>query len=172
MSSERKCGKCGVCCHVTRIEALDKPARTNCTHFRVIRPTTGGRCREYVDRPDECRDFKCLWLTDYGVNRLMKPDRSGILFVAYRLGPPVGQVVAVLESKDGAYAAHLPELGQIMARTKWPTSALIIREDVDGTRYVVGGPRKQIAQYANWGKGTANTDPEHLRWVTGPVNTG
>ena len=171
MSSKRKCGSCGVCCNLMRVEALDKPVRTNCTHFRVIRPTMGGRCRKYADRPDECRNFVCLWLTDYGVDRLMKPDRSGLLIVGYRLDGPVGQVVAVLEKKEGAFAAHLSELDQIMVRTKWPTSALILREDVDGTRYVVGGPWQRIAQYANWGKGTASTDPAHLRWTAGPVDT-
>jgi hypothetical protein len=57
-SGERECGACSMCCRVLEIAELEKPKDKWCTHCK---PGQGG-CSIYQDRPDVCRNFKCLWL--------------------------------------------------------------------------------------------------------------
>ncbi len=52
----RECGDCAMCCHLLSIDSIQVPADTRCPH------QTATSCTIYADRPDECRDFECLWL--------------------------------------------------------------------------------------------------------------
>jgi len=54
----RSCGQCSMCCKLPRIDELEKPANTWCSHCA---PGRGG-CTIYERRPSECRDFHCSWL--------------------------------------------------------------------------------------------------------------
>jgi hypothetical protein len=56
------------------IEELAKPAGSWCS-----RCAPGHGCRNYRDRPRECRDFSCLWLVDARFGSHWKPDRSKIV---------------------------------------------------------------------------------------------
>ncbi|MCW6507904.1 hypothetical protein [Lichenifustis flavocetrariae] len=67
----RECGACTMCCKVYRIEALGKPDGVWCTHCVV-----GSSCKIYPDRPDDCRDFFCLWRTDATLPDSWKPNVS------------------------------------------------------------------------------------------------
>lgn len=55
----RECGSCTMCCKLFTIPAVPKSAGVWCQHCI---PGTG--CRIYEQRPDQCRDFLCEWLTD------------------------------------------------------------------------------------------------------------
>jgi hypothetical protein len=72
-SVSRRCGDCTLCCTYLRIPAADdstwkKPWR-QCQHC------LGRKCSIYVDRPDPCRVFKCLWLADSAIPRKFRPDK-------------------------------------------------------------------------------------------------
>ena len=54
----RSCQSCTLCCRLPEIDALSKPANDWCAHC-----VAGRGCAIYVDRPQLCRDFLCLWMT-------------------------------------------------------------------------------------------------------------
>ena len=60
-----------MCCKLLRIEALDKPSNTWCTHCDV-----GTGCKIYAERPDECRIFNCGYLTQPQIGEHWQPARA------------------------------------------------------------------------------------------------
>jgi hypothetical protein len=86
LSSPRACGACSLCCKLLPIAALGKPHDTWCPHCR---PGAGG-CTIYQTRPDACRTFDCLWLTDASFGEHWFPQKSKM-------------VVQVIEVEDAAY---------------------------------------------------------------------
>jgi hypothetical protein len=56
------------------IEELGKAAGSWCAQC-----APGHGCRIYQDRPDECRDFSCLWLIDTRFGAHWKPNRSRLV---------------------------------------------------------------------------------------------
>src|SRR3974390_2825112 len=55
---DRNCGQCSLCCKVSRVGQLNKPAGQWCPHCA---PGRGG-CMNYENRPSECRNFFCSWI--------------------------------------------------------------------------------------------------------------
>jgi len=71
----RACGKCSLCCKVLGIGELDKPAGSWCTHCR---PGKAG-CLIYQQRPSECINFNCLWLTSADLDAAWHPLTAKIV---------------------------------------------------------------------------------------------
>lgn len=67
----RACGACTLCCKLFDVPALDKPAGQWCKHCRP-----GRGCGIHATRPDHCRAFHCLWMTQGWLGPEWKPDRS------------------------------------------------------------------------------------------------
>ncbi len=80
---ERECGDCRVCCTVTNIPELSKPAGVPCQHLSGLR--TGPGCARYLTRPLVCQDYLCCWMQglglslDIGRGTDLRPDRLGLL---------------------------------------------------------------------------------------------
>ena len=72
--SEKSCGECTLCCKVMAIETLEKQAGAWCRHCRP-----GHGCQIHPERPAECRDFGCLWLTDARLGSEWKPGKSKLV---------------------------------------------------------------------------------------------
>lgn len=75
---DRRCGTCTECCSASIIPSLNKPAHKRCDFERKDKPGCG--C--YDMRPDECRAFKCLWLSGVGPDA-HRPDRLGVFFTIF-----------------------------------------------------------------------------------------
>jgi uncharacterized protein len=75
---ENACGTCTMCCKVMEIPELKKPRGRWCAHCEA-----GSGCTVYADRPDRCRDFKCVWLmareAGNAMPDAMRPDRSKVV---------------------------------------------------------------------------------------------
>jgi len=68
----RKCGECTLCCRLTPVRELHKPANTRCKHQRM-----GKGCAIYAKRPHSCALWNCRWLGDPDATaELSRPDRS------------------------------------------------------------------------------------------------
>jgi hypothetical protein len=67
----RECGTCTLCCKVYEVPSLSKPAGKWCQHC-----TPGKGCGIWQTRPDHCRSFYCLWMTESGFGPEWKPDRA------------------------------------------------------------------------------------------------
>lgn len=70
MQSEKQCGECSLCCKLLGIAALDKPQGQWCTHCAAPKG-----CSIYERRPQECRDFACLWLENLALGPEWQPAR-------------------------------------------------------------------------------------------------
>ena len=73
----RTCGDCALCCKVMAIEELAKPAGQWCRHCKP-----GRGCQIHDSRPDECRDFNCLWLIDERFGPHWRPNKSKLVLTA------------------------------------------------------------------------------------------
>ena len=65
-----------MCCQVLEIEELKKPAGLLCKDC-----SAAGGCNIYLDRPQVCRDYECLWKGDRGLGPQLRPDRVGTLLM-------------------------------------------------------------------------------------------
>lgn len=70
----RSCGECALCCKVMAVETLDKPAGRWCDQCKP-----GRGCLIYATRPEECRHYSCLWLTDRRFGEHWKPSQSKLV---------------------------------------------------------------------------------------------
>lgn len=67
----RRCGECTLCCKLTPVRSINKPANTRCEHQRF-----GKGCAIYATRPRDCRLWSCAWLAHDDTAGLRRPDRS------------------------------------------------------------------------------------------------
>jgi hypothetical protein len=67
----RACGACTLCCKVFDVPALEKPAGRWCLHCKP-----GRGCGIHETRPEHCRSFHCLWITQDWLGPEWKPDRA------------------------------------------------------------------------------------------------
>lgn len=73
----RRCGTCSACCITPKIDELDKPENTPCSHLRP--GNVRGTCGIYGQRPEQCRKFLCAWLMEPRMPEEMRPDKSGFV---------------------------------------------------------------------------------------------
>jgi hypothetical protein len=102
----RSCGDCNLCCKIPGVSALQKKNLTWCAHCDI-----GKGCKIYETRPQECREFRCLWLDDETLPPEFAPTRAR--FVTSRTGPNVVidcDVAARNVVHDKKYAALLKRL--------------------------------------------------------------
>lgn len=118
------CGSCTLCCTVMKVTVTDddvKPAHVQCQHC------TDQGCGIYLNRPDACSGFKCLWLAsqDYPPARLaaeLRPDRTGVVLDLNT----AGYVLAHCEANRSW--THEPMLGWLLRMTT-RTTVLLERPD-------------------------------------------
>lgn len=76
----RECGDCTLCCTLLGIHQLDKAPFQHCFHCEV-----GKECRIYTRRPEECKDFDCMWLLGATPEEL-KPSRTHVVLADVQEG--------------------------------------------------------------------------------------
>lgn len=99
----RSCGTCTLCCRLPEIEAFSKPADAWCVNCAA-----GQGCAIYEDRPQLCRDFLCLWMTEKDLGPEWEPSVANMM--VYRQGPQVTVLVDPAHSaiwNSEPYAAQL-----------------------------------------------------------------
>jgi hypothetical protein len=74
----KQCGNCTACCKLLAVPALDKPPNVKCAHVQM-----GKGCRIYDKRPQECRNFNCLWLQSPVLGWDLKPNQCGVVFETF-----------------------------------------------------------------------------------------
>ena len=72
----KSCGPCTMCCRALDIDEFDKPAGAFCAACIA----TGG-CKIYLNRPQVCRDYECLWLTERSLGPKLRPDLTGTILM-------------------------------------------------------------------------------------------
>ena len=67
----RTCGTCTLCCKVYDVPAVESVAGQWCRHTKQ-----GRGCAIHATRPDHCRAFHCLWMTEAWLGPEWKPERA------------------------------------------------------------------------------------------------
>lgn len=91
------CGGCTACCDLFPVRALAKPPNTKCQHCDA-------GCLIHETRPQECRDFDCMWLQSTAPIEI-RPDRCGIIFEKLSDRLIYGSVLQPITA-EGARQAH------------------------------------------------------------------
>jgi hypothetical protein len=95
----RECGTCALCCKVLGIDAIGKPRRQWCGNCRA-----GKGCTIYADRPDECRDFNCVYVTTKALGEHWFPARSKMIVCS---DPATNRLeIHVDEGRENAWRAE------------------------------------------------------------------
>lgn len=81
-TNRRVCGECGFCCKIPEIAELGKPAGQWCAHW-----SAANGCGIYDDRPETCRRFVCLYLSDPTIAEDWHPAQSHMMLVYDSNGP-------------------------------------------------------------------------------------
>ena len=101
----RACGTCTLCCKVYDVPALDKPAGQWCGHCKP-----GRGCGIHLTRPDHCRSFHCLWMTETWLGPEWKPERSKIVL---SIDPATRFLFAQIDPGHAAAWRRDPYYGQL-----------------------------------------------------------
>ncbi len=75
----RACGACTLCCKVYDVPAVESVAGQWCRHTKA-----GQGCAIHATRPDHCRAFHCLWMTESWLGPEWKPDRAKMVLTSTR----------------------------------------------------------------------------------------
>lgn len=70
------CGTCNLCCKLPAIPETGKPVGVWCEHCI---PGSAKGCKIYEDRPESCKNFRCIWLSG-GFPDYMRPDKVRVIF--------------------------------------------------------------------------------------------
>jgi hypothetical protein len=108
--SENHCGDCKLCCKLLAIVELPEPKPRgewcpNCD----VKGSAG--CKIYDNRPHECQQFICGWLSDRGSKRPLpdafRPDRSHVIIDVTKDG--LNLVIHSDPSYPGSWRKPLPQ---------------------------------------------------------------
>ena len=120
-AEKRSCGPCTACCKPWIVPEAGK-FDANWCQYRVA----GKGCSLYVDRPEECRLFECLWKQGQGdVND--RPDKLGVILVGteHAIGLRTFSVLVMWEMEEGAFLK--PRAQQIVNYTLGLSNMVVIR---------------------------------------------
>jgi len=73
----QNCGSCHTCCKLLDVESTCSKRLEWCQHCDH---TKDDACKIYSDRPDECRQYLCMWVQMDNVHINIRPDNCKMLF--------------------------------------------------------------------------------------------
>lgn len=121
----RKCARCTGCCTVLAVEEIDKPDGVSCKHEIKHRG-----CGIYDTRPNQCRNFLCLWKLGLGSSK-DAPDKIGVVFDSYT-DDRGRTVLRAAEMWSGAMREG--SRGWLLAHKLWGVAEYLHIMRADGTR--------------------------------------
>jgi Fe-S-cluster containining protein len=95
----RKCDGCTACCFTHAVAEVKTHAGEWCSHCDA-----GAGCRIYLQRPEQCRRFSCLWLRGGWGDEHDRPDRLKVVVdgIAVTVRDRQVRLVQFIETEAGA----------------------------------------------------------------------
>ena len=109
----RACGTCTLCCKVYDVPAVESRAGQWCRHTRQ-----GRGCAIHETRPEHCRAFHCLWMTEAWLGPEWKPDKAKMVL---SLDPVTRNMNVQVDPGQPAAWRREPYLGQLR---RWAAASL------------------------------------------------
>jgi len=110
------CGTCTLCCKLTSVPELKKPVGKWCRHCKP-----GKGCGIYDDRPESCKNFRCVWLSG-GLPPDLRPDKSRVIFERM----PTGKTFIVLVNEGYGDSWKEPGVREYIANFLKANKAVVI----------------------------------------------
>jgi len=70
-----KCEECTLCCELLPIKEINKQPSVLCSDC-----TLSKGCNIYNNRPEECKNFNCLYIEDNEMPDFLRPDKCNVIF--------------------------------------------------------------------------------------------
>jgi hypothetical protein len=115
----RACGTCTLCCKVYDVPAVESVAGTWCRHAKP-----GRGCGIHETRPDHCRAFHCLWMTQNWLGPEWKPEISKMVL---SVDPATSCLFVQVDPGQPAAWRRQPYYGQLK---QWAAGAIAQRRQV------------------------------------------
>lgn len=115
----RDCGPCTLCCKVFDVPAVESVAGQWCRHC-----LPGRGCGIHLTRPDHCRAFHCLWMTEAWIGPEWKPDRSKMVLT---LDPATRFLFVQVDPGQANSWRREPYYGQLK---RWAEASLPMKRHV------------------------------------------
>ncbi|MGU3536978.1 hypothetical protein [Methylobacterium sp. A54F] len=109
----RACGACTLCCKVYDVPAVESVAGQWCRHTQA-----GRGCAIHASRPDHCRAFHCLWMTESWLGPEWKPDRAKMVL---SLDPVTRNMNVQVDPGQASAWRREPYLGQLR---RWAAASI------------------------------------------------
>jgi len=93
----RNCGECAVCCYLCEIREIKKPPHIFC--FYQLKELVEHRCMIFDDRPEDCKNFLCAWIRNFGSEN-DRPDKNGVMITVSKFNN--GIWIFIIEIKQDA----------------------------------------------------------------------
>ncbi len=90
--ANRQCDNCAMCCKLPQITDLEKPANQWCPHCRNHQ-----NCGNYEQRPQMCRDFFCLFMTQEALSEEWRPSQAHFLMLMKETSLDRPQLVVMVD---------------------------------------------------------------------------
>ncbi|AYO82585.1 hypothetical protein [Methylobacterium brachiatum] len=115
----RACGACTLCCKVYDVPAVESVAGQWCRHTKA-----GQGCAIHATRPDHCRAFHCLWMTEIWLGPEWKPDRAKMVLT---LDPLSRNMNVQVDPGQANVWRREPYYGQLK---RWAAASVPLRRHV------------------------------------------
>ena len=111
-----------MCCRLLAVQELAKEMGERCPHT-----VKRGGCAIYEQRPQSCRAFNCLWLTNGEIPDYWKPDKSKLVVAGDETGTLINIITAAGHEEAWKKQPYYNDIKMMARQRRWRVQVLAPR---------------------------------------------